>query len=162
MRHLQYGPTRVSRTWRSMMKWWQIYLNLPRAKQTVYEATCGEAKGVWYAKALPKDKVERSLAPYRFDMLTQLANIPAKIILYELLRLSKLTREALREVLADAEVFMAQIPAEPQEEDEENCLHASQYTPCIIFTLDNMQVKGKHDKPLYFTGYIGSSEVSRI
>jgi len=25
-----------------------------------------------------------------------------------------------------------------------------------------MQVKGKHDRPLYFTGYIGSSEVSRI
>ena len=25
-----------------------------------------------------------------------------------------------------------------------------------------MQVKGKHDRPLYFTGYIGSSEVSHI
>jgi len=25
-----------------------------------------------------------------------------------------------------------------------------------------MQVKGKHDRPLYFTGYIGSSEMSRI
>ena len=25
-----------------------------------------------------------------------------------------------------------------------------------------MQVKEKHDRPLYFTGYIGSSEVSRI
>jgi len=27
---------------------------------------------------------------------------------------------------------------------------------------DDMQVKGKHDRPLYFTGYIGSSEVSHI
>ena len=27
---------------------------------------------------------------------------------------------------------------------------------------DDMQIKGKHDRPLYFTGYIGSSEVSRI
>ena len=27
---------------------------------------------------------------------------------------------------------------------------------------DDMQVKGKHDRPLYFTGYIGSSEVSGI
>jgi len=27
---------------------------------------------------------------------------------------------------------------------------------------DDMQVKGKHDRSLYFTGYIGSSEVSRI
>jgi len=27
---------------------------------------------------------------------------------------------------------------------------------------DYMQVKEKHDRPLYFTGYIGSSEVSCI
>jgi len=25
-----------------------------------------------------------------------------------------------------------------------------------------MQVKGKHDRPLYYTGYIGSSKVSHI
>jgi len=25
-----------------------------------------------------------------------------------------------------------------------------------------MQVKGKYDRPLYYTGYIGSSEVNRI
>jgi len=25
-----------------------------------------------------------------------------------------------------------------------------------------MQIKGKHDRPLYYTGYIGSSEVSSI
>jgi len=42
---------------------------------------------------------------------------------------------------------MAQIPAAPQEEDEEDCLHASQIVPCITFTPDNMQVKGKHDRP---------------
>jgi len=57
------------------------------------------------------------------------------------LRLSKSTREALREALADAEAFIARIPAEP-EEDEENCLHASQHVPCITFTPDDMQVKG--------------------
>jgi len=54
------------------------------------------------------------------------------------LRLSKSIREALREALADAEVFMAQIPAEPQEEQEEDCLHTSQHTPCITFTPDDM------------------------
>ena len=57
---------------------------------------------------------------------------------------------------------MAQILAGPQEEDEEDCLHASHNAPCITFMSDDMQVKGKHDQPLYFTGYIGSSEVSRI
>jgi len=51
-----------------------------------------------YSKALPKDKAEGSSTPYRFDVLAQLANIPARITFYELLRLSKSTREALREV----------------------------------------------------------------
>jgi len=115
-----------------------------------------------YCKALLKDKAKESSALYRFDVLTQLANIPVRITFYELLRLSKSTREALREALADAEVFMAQIPAEPLEKDEEDCLHASQHTPCITFTPDDMQINGKHDRSLYFTGYIGSSEVSRI
>ena len=57
-------------------------------------------KEIWYAKSLPKDKAEGTLAPYRFDVLAQLANIPARITLYELPRLSKSTREALREALA--------------------------------------------------------------
>jgi len=69
-------------------------------------------KELWYAKALSKDKAEGSSRPYHFDVLAQLANIPARITLYELLRLPKSTREALRETLADAEVFMAQILAE--------------------------------------------------
>jgi len=98
-----------------------------------------------YAKALPKDKAEGTSAPYRFEILAQLANIPVRITLYELLRPSKSTREALREALADAEVFMAQIPIGPQEENKEDCLHASQNIPCITFTPDDMQVKGNHD-----------------
>ena len=57
---------------------------------------------------------------------------------------------------------MTQISAGPREEDVEDCLHASQNAPCITFTAYDMQVKGKHDRPLYFTGYIGSSEISRI
>jgi len=70
-------------------------------------------KEIRYAKALLKDKVEGSSAPYCFDVLAQLANIPAMITLYELLSLSKSTRETLREALADAELFMTQIPAGP-------------------------------------------------
>ena len=64
-------------------------------------------KEFWYAKALPKDKAEGSITPYRFDVLAQLANIPARITLFELLRLSKSTREALREDLADSGAFIA-------------------------------------------------------
>ena len=70
-------------------------------------------KEIRYAKVLPKDKAEGTSTPYRFDVLAQLDNIPSRITLYELLKLSKSTREALREVLADAEVFMARILAEP-------------------------------------------------
>jgi len=99
-------------------------------------------KKIQYAKVLQKDKAEGSSAPYHFDVLAQLANIPARITLYELLRLSKSTREALREALADAEVFMAQILAELQEKNEEDCFYASQHAPCITFTQGDMQVKG--------------------
>jgi len=114
-----------------------------------------------YAKALSKNKAEGSSRPYHFNILAQLANIPARITLYELLG-SKSIREDLREALADAEVFMAWILAEPREKDEENYLHASQHAPYITFTPDNMHVKGKHDRPLYFTRHIRSSEMSRI
>ena len=68
-------------------------------------------KELQYAKVLQKDKVEGSSMPFRFDIFTHLANIPARITLYELLRFSKSTREALRETLADSEVFIAQISA---------------------------------------------------
>ena len=57
---------------------------------------------------------------------------------------------------------MTQVPVVPREEDVENCFRASQNAPCIAFTADDMQVKGKHDRPLYFIGYIRSSKVSRI
>jgi len=57
---------------------------------------------------------------------------------------------------------MTRIQAKREEEDEENYLHASQHVLCITFTPDDMKDKGKHDRSLYFTGYIGSSEVSCI
>jgi len=85
-------------------------------------------KELRYAKTLSKDKAEGSSAPYCFDVLVQLANISVRSTLYELLRLFKSTREALREALADA----------AEAEDEENYLHASQYVPCITFTSDDM------------------------
>jgi len=116
-------------------------------------------KEIRFSRVLSKGIAGGSTAPYRFDVLAQLANIPARITLYELLRLSKSTREALQEALANAEVFITQVP---KEEDAEDCLHAFQSAPCITFTADDMQVKGKHDRPLYFTGYIGSSKVNCI
>jgi len=53
-------------------------------------------KELRYVKAFQKGGVGPS-TPFRFVVLAQLANIPARIILYELLRLSKSTRDALKE-----------------------------------------------------------------
>ena len=51
-------------------------------------------KEIRYAKGLQKDDA-RLLTPFRFDVLAQLADIPAWITLYKLLRLFKSTREVL-------------------------------------------------------------------
>jgi len=99
---------------------------------------------------------------FRFDVLAQLANIPARITLYEFLRLFKSTRDALREVLGDSEVFLTQISAIPEEEDDGHCHQASRCSPYITFSSENMQLKKKHNRLLYYTGYIRLSEVSRI
>jgi len=114
-----------------------------------------------YVKTLQKNGVEPS-TPFHFDVLAQLANIPARITLYELLRLSKSTKDAFRKVLADAEFFVTQIPAICEEEDDNHCRHTLKQFSYITFTPEDMQVKGKYDKPIYYTRYIESSKVSRI
>jgi len=85
---------------------------------------------------------------FHFNVLAKLANISARITLYELLRLSKSTRDTLREALADEEVFVTQIPATCKEKDGNHCHHTLKQFPCISFTLDDMKVKEKHDRPL--------------
>ena len=82
--------------------------------------------------------------------------------LYELLRLSKSNKEALREALADSEVFIAQISIVREKEDDRHCHHTSKQFSYIIFTPNDMQIKIKYDRPLYYAGYIRSSEMSRI
>ena len=59
--------------------------------------------------------------------MAQLANIPARITLHELLRLSKSTREALWEALADSDVFAAYVPAMPEAEEGGNAPIATQH-----------------------------------
>ena len=89
---------------------------------------------------------------FRFDVKAQLADIPTRITLYEVLRLFKSTRDALREALADAEIFITQIPAICGEKDDYHCYHTSKQFSCITFTPEDMQVKGKHDRPVYYIG----------
>src|SRR4051812_6046930 len=118
-------------------------------------------KEVRYNRPLNKGKADEVSQPFLFDIINQLANIPAKITLYELLKLSKSTREALREALADAEVFVTQLPI-GSTIDEPHRLSISCVLTDIVFTPEDMQVQGRHARPLYFTGYIGSTEITRI
>ena len=66
-------------------------------------------KKVWFDMTLKKNSSQGLNTPFHFDILAQLANIPAHITLHELLHFSKKTREALRDALADSESFLMQI-----------------------------------------------------
>jgi len=126
-----------------LKKYDEVVANLPKFTQEPTKQSTKQPmekqKEFRYAKTLPKDKAKGSLTPYRFDILAQLANIPARIMLYEILRLSKSIKKALKEALADAEWILAKL----EEEDEKNCLHVSQYVPCITFTPDNIAGQGE-------------------
>jgi len=159
-------PTSKTRSGKQYLKQYsEPMVDSPQAAQETIEQSTRPSmekqKRLRYVKALQKSCVGPSTL-FRFDVMAQLANIPARITLYKLLRLSKSTRDALREALADAEVLMTQIPAICGEEEGNHCYNTSKKFPCITFTPEDMQVKEKHDRPLYYTGYIGSSEVSRI
>lgn len=119
------------------------------------------SKGLRYNKALAKDPSEGTLQPFYFNVLAQLANIPARITLYEFLRLSKMTRGMLRETLADAEVFVTQLQPSTSTKEPQS-LHVSTPSSSVTFGSEDMQVVGKHVRPLYFTDYIGSIEIHCI
>lgn len=71
-------------------------------------------------------------------------------MLYELLQLTKITKDTLREVLADFETFFALI-AEPSVDGKDLCRHCPQvveHIPYITFSHENMRVKNiKHNRP---------------
>src|SRR3954464_9097658 len=116
---------------------------------------------VRYNRPLNKGKAIEVSQPFLFDIINQLANILARITLYELIKLSKSTREVLREALADAEVFITRLPI-GSTIDEPHSLSISCVPTDILFTPEDMQVQGRHARPLYFTGYIGSTEITCI
>src|SRR3954462_3260867 len=103
-----------------------------------------------YNRPFNEGKAIEVSQPFRFDIINQLANILARITLYELLKLSKSTREALREALADLEVFVTELPI-GSTIDESHSLSISCVPTDIIFTPEDMQVQGRHARPLYFT-----------
>jgi len=104
--------------------------------------------------------------PFRFDILAQLANIPAHNTVNELLRLLKETKEALRDALANSESFLIHMPETPKDDTQPSCAechHVQLKVPAITFTAEDMLLKdNKHDRPLYYTRYIGSTCIERV
>ena len=85
--------------------------------------------------------------------------------MYDLLRLSKPTREALQEALVKSKVFSTHFLRKEDMERECTicCQTTERWVPYITFTPEDMLIKSTyHDRPLYFTGYVGSSKVDRI
>jgi len=100
-------------------------------------------------------------APFLFDILAQLANIPARITIHDLLCLLKEIRDALRDALANLESFLIHMPEIPEDDSKplcSECHHLHPKVPPITFTAEDMLLKdNKHDRPLYYTGYISST-----
>jgi len=111
-------------------------------------------------RILPEDSI--SLPLWHIGTISQYLS---RISLHELLRLSTETREALKVAFADSKVFLTQVPI-PTIEDGASyprCHLVQQKVPCITFTPKDMLLKdNRHDRPLYYTGYIGSTYIERM
>jgi len=74
--------------------------------------------------------------------------------------------EALRDALADSKSFLSQVPSIPTDDSGAPCLNVIWYSnrlPSITFTPKDILLKdSKHDRPLYYTGYIGYTCIERI
>src|SRR3954467_5117995 len=119
------------------------------------EAIAKKQKHLRFSNPLLPSEAGQLTTVFRFDILKQLAQIPARITLLELLKLSKATRKALREALANADTFATHIFTK-------EALTAINYANSISFSNEDLQVRSMHDRPLYFTGYIGSTVITRI
>ena len=74
--------------------------------------------------------------------------------------------EALRDALANSESFltyMSEIPYDDAQSSCPECHHIQSKVPAITFTVEDMLLKdNKHDRPLYYTGYIGLTCIERV
>jgi len=115
---------------------------------------------------LKKTSSPRLDAPFCFDILAQLANIPTRITIHELLCLSKEIREALKDALANSELFLIHMPEASEDDSQPLCPefhHVQLKMPAITFTTEDMLLKdNKHYRPLYYTRYINLTCIKRV
>ena len=101
-------------------------------------------KEVRFDKSLKKKPSYGLKTPFCLDIMAQLVNILACITLHELLRISKKMREALRDVLADSESFLTQVPSISTDDNGTpypQCHLVSQQVSCITFTLEDILLR---------------------
>lgn len=111
-----------------------------------------------FNRPLAKGTCEGPSQPFHFDILsswrTSLLELPYTSS-SSFLRRPEMHSER---PLADAKVFLTQIlPGLPEEEQQS--LYVSTR---ITFSPEDIHVLGKHDRPLYFTGYLGSTDLNHI
>lgn len=101
--------------------------------------TTKNLKELQYFIRITEDTKEGTSQPFCLDVLAQLTNILARITFYELLKLSKETREAFMEALEDVEIFLSEYPPSmPQEEIES--FQVSQHSARNTFFLEDKQI----------------------
>lgn len=103
------GPSRT-RSGKSYLK--NYSKSRPNESTIANEESSSKQKELRVQKG-PKKDSETASASFQFDVLAQLANISACITVYELLRLSNITRDPLRDGLTDSEAFLSQITEQP-------------------------------------------------
>lgn len=107
--------------------------------------------------------------PFDYDLLEHLAHVPARISLYDLLRLSPEIRKSVITALSDPEKYAPHVHrVEMKKKGQNKVCEVCQSTrgklaSTITFTKEEMLLGDmKHNRPLYFTAYIGEIKLPRV
>src|SRR3954469_13701684 len=115
--------------------------------QEPMETTAKKQKHLRFSSPLLPSEAGQPTTVFRFDILKQLAQIPARIMLLELLKLSRATREALREALADADTFVTHVFTK-------ETLTAINRANAISFSNEDLQGSALSIMPLRIMNYL--------
>lgn len=106
--------------------------------------------------------------PFDYDLLAQLANVPARITMYDLLRLSPDIRQAVVKALSEADkyaphVHQIQVNDVPQEENRGIQEKMKAEEPDLAFYREDFFLGDlHHNRPLYLSGYIGEVKLRQV
>lgn len=100
----------------------------------------------------------------RYDVISHLKRIPARLSVYDALQMSREIRRALIQALMDPDDYKDQV--DPIEVDEVLSYPLNQCAACmacVTFSDEDLQLgSANHNRPLYVTGRIGDKRINRI